>query len=102
MLALDIWIDKLIQWQDSGYKLEMPQKEKVDPLKWNNTLRLKLSTFMKDDIQYDMPFPAPKPDVNMQPESKIFYFNYLSSTSRIKKKNVFCICRNGSERTRST
>jgi hypothetical protein len=49
MLALDIWIDKLLQWQESGYKLEIPQKQKVDPLQWNNTLRLKLSKFMKDD-----------------------------------------------------
>lgn len=49
MLALDIWIDKLLLWQESGYKLEIPQKQKVDPLQWNITLRQKLSKFIKDD-----------------------------------------------------
>lgn len=42
MLSLDIWIDKLAQWQANDYKLEMPTKEPVDPLRWNNTLKQKL------------------------------------------------------------
>lgn len=47
MMSLDIWIEKLAQWQDSGYKLEMPKKEVVDSLKWHSTLKLKLKEAVK-------------------------------------------------------
>mmetsp|Transcript_6086 Transcript_6086/g.7046 ORF Transcript_6086/g.7046 Transcript_6086/m.7046 type:complete len:107 (-) Transcript_6086:608-928(-) len=39
MLSLDIWIDELLAWQANDYKLQMPNREPVDPLKWNNTLK---------------------------------------------------------------
>lgn len=47
MLSLDIWIEKLAQWQASGYKLEIPQKEPVDSLKWNTILKAKLKQAMR-------------------------------------------------------
>lgn len=51
MLSLDIWIDKLTQWQANDYKLNMPQKEPVDPLQWNHTLKIKLRDAIKADYQ---------------------------------------------------
>lgn len=51
MLSLDIWIDKLAQWQMNDYKLNMPQKEPVDPLQWNHTLKIKLRDAIRSDYQ---------------------------------------------------
>jgi ribosomal protein S15P/S13E len=51
MLSLDIWIDKLTQWQMNDYKLNMPQKEPVDPLQWNHTLKIKLRDAIRSDYQ---------------------------------------------------
>lgn len=48
MLSLDIWIDKLLEWQRNDYKLEMPAKEQVDPLSWNKVLKSKLNQVMNE------------------------------------------------------
>jgi hypothetical protein len=74
MLSLDIWIDKLLEWQRNDYKLEMPAKEQVDPLSWNKVLKSKLNQVISEenaamqyqqtdvtpsgDIQRKRPFPA--------------------------------------------
>lgn len=62
MLALDIWIDKLLQWQLNGYKLEMPVKEPVDPMNWNKILKAKFLRIMQEDNP--MHTPPPKADAS--------------------------------------
>lgn len=60
MLSLDIWIDKLAQWQASGYKLEMPKREGVDSLRWNKILSEKLKQTFKAAIAARKP-TVPQP-----------------------------------------
>ena len=49
MLSLDIWIDKLLEWQRNDYKLQVPDKEQVDPLSWNKVLKSKLSQVINEE-----------------------------------------------------
>jgi len=62
MLSLDIWVDKLLEWQRNDYKLEMPAREQVDPLSWNKVLKSKLNQVI---LEESMPTPPPKQEVNV-------------------------------------
>jgi hypothetical protein len=49
MLSLDIWIDKLLSWQAHDCKPEIPLKEQVDPLMWDQVLRSKLLEVIREE-----------------------------------------------------
>lgn len=86
MLSLDIWIDKLLQWQHNGYKLEMPVKEQVDPLQWNPILKSKLLQIMKEEDR-EMHIPAPKMETSHQESS--LYQNGDSRGMDIARKRMY-------------
>lgn len=62
MLSLDIWIDRLLQWQANDYKLEMPVRESVDPLQWNKVLKNKL-LMLSHEEEKEMNIPVPKVEI---------------------------------------
>ena len=62
MLSLDLWLDKLLEWQINSYKLQMPEKKQVDPLIWNQNLKKKLNEVMKEEKSQEITIPIPKTD----------------------------------------
>ncbi|CAI2387382.1 unnamed protein product [Moneuplotes crassus] len=72
MLSLDIWIDKLAQWQVSGYKLEMPKREGVDSLRWNKILSEKLKQTLKATIAARRPTEPQPSRPAMCPQEEMY------------------------------
>lgn len=88
MLSLDIWIDRLAQWQANHYKLEMPVKEPVDPLRWNNTLKQKLKDALSIDRVVE-PIQPPKPEVESVPYQPAQDHPYMENPRKRTSTNHF-------------
>ena len=80
MLSLDIWIDKLLEWQRNNYRLDMPAKEQVDPLSWNKVLRSKLNQAMNEDNEAMM-YQQNNPIAVTEPSRKRTYQELASNTT---------------------
>lgn len=82
MLSLDIWIEKLAQWQVSGYKLEMPKREMVDSLRWHMILSQKL----KQAIKQNTGEPRPPPSHGTNPKMSVQEEMYMRGLEPRKRK----------------
>ena len=82
MLSLDIWIEKLAQWQASGYKLEMPKREMVDSLRWHTILSQKL----KQAIRGNPDEPRPPPSQGTNPKMSVQEEMYIRGMEPRKRK----------------
>uniref|UniRef100_A0A7S3KBU2 Uncharacterized protein n=1 Tax=Euplotes crassus TaxID=5936 RepID=A0A7S3KBU2_EUPCR len=84
LLSLDIWIEKLAQWQSSGYKLEMPKREEVDSLRWDMILREKLKEALRSR---GAPSAPPENKTSNQPSGAQDEM-YLRAQEQRKRKYV--------------